>query len=168
MPSSSDRDGQGARRPGWIRGTGDTADSSYTHDAESGSATVEFLGLALVLMIPLIYLMVFVSQVQAAALGAVAAAEQAAQATAAIDAARGARSAVAGAHLTLGDYGFDARAVTVDLACSDGGCGSLEPEEIVRSRVEVSVPLPLIHTLTGTDASPVTISAEAQQRVPRH
>ena len=48
--------------------------------AEDGSASVEFLGLSVILLVPLVYLMVFASQIQAAAFGAVAAADQVAAA----------------------------------------------------------------------------------------
>ena len=47
---------------------------------ERGAATVEFLGLTLVLLIPVVYLMIYVSQVQAAAFASVAAADQAVKA----------------------------------------------------------------------------------------
>ena len=47
---------------------------------ERGAATVEFLGFTLVLLIPVVYLMIYVSQVQAAAFASVAAADQAVKA----------------------------------------------------------------------------------------
>ena len=70
---------------------------------ERGAATVEFLGLTLVLLIPVVYLMIYVSQVQAAAFASVAAADQAVKAVVAEADHPSAGAAHATVKLTLAD-----------------------------------------------------------------
>ncbi|MDY6055084.1 hypothetical protein [Micrococcus sp.] len=127
---------------------------------------MEFLGLALVLLIPLIYLMVFASQVQAAAFAAVAAADQAAKVV--VGGTDG--SAGAQAHntvrLTLEDYGITADRYEVSLVCSAQDCTQMQPGEVVEARVDVRVPLPLTPH-AWADSAPVTVGSEARARVPR-
>ena len=61
-----------------------TPDGSPDHgqpeDPDRGSAVIEFIGLGLLLLIPIIYLVITVSRVQAGSFAVVAAAEQAGQA----------------------------------------------------------------------------------------
>lgn len=75
---------------------------------ERGAATVEFLGLTLVLLIPVVYLMIYVSQVQAAAFASVAAADQAVKAVVADADHPSAGAAHATVELALADYGVGA------------------------------------------------------------
>ena len=84
--------------------------------AEDGSASVEFLALSVILLVPLVYLMVFASQIQAAAFGAVAAADQAARVVVSADGGRPG-PAEGAIRLTLGDYGVAADAYDASLAC---------------------------------------------------
>ena len=81
---------------------------------EDGSASVEFLALSVILLVPLVYLMVFASQIQAAV------------------------------RLTLSDYGVAEGAYEASLACDMSGCGSLEPGEVVEVRVAVELTPPLV------------------------
>ncbi|MDO5633906.1 MAG: hypothetical protein Q4G34_03405 [Micrococcus sp.] len=135
-------------------------------ESDQGSATVEFLGLALILLIPLIYLMVFVSQVQAAAYAAVAASDQAASAVVISEGAVAEAAAQHAALLTLGDYGAREFPHSVSVQCTHS-CAALEPGDVVRVAVEVSVPMPLVPVI-GASFAPVTVSADAQQRVPQY
>lgn len=132
---------------------------------ERGSATVEFLGLTLVLLIPVVYLMIYVSQVQAAAFASVAAADQAAKVVVSGTEGRSAAQAHAAVRLTLADFGIDYGAYELDLGCSAGDCVSLDPGEVVQARVDVQVPIPL--TPADWSLAPVTVGSDARQAVPR-
>ena len=131
---------------------------------ERGAATVEFLGLTLVLLIPVVYLMIYVSQVQAAAFASVAAADQAVKAVVAEADHPSAGAAHATVELTLADYGVGAGQYNLTVGC-DQGCGTLEPGEVVAVRVDVGVPVPL--TPAAWSLTPVTVGSDARQTVPR-
>lgn len=103
---------------------------------------VEFVFLAVVLLVPLIYLVMMLGRLQAGAYAAGAAAREAGRAfvTAESDAA-GEHRARAAADIAFGDHGF-AGVGRVTLACDGAPC--LRPEGRVEVRTEVSVPLPLV------------------------
>ncbi|MCK6057081.1 hypothetical protein [Micrococcus luteus] len=132
---------------------------------ERGAATVEFLGLTLVLLIPVVYLMIYVSQVQAAAFASVAAADQAVKAVVADADHPSAGAAHATVELTLADYGVGAGQYDLTVGCDQSGCGTLEPGEVVAVRVDVAVPVPL--TPAAWSLTPVTVGSDARQTVPR-
>ena len=134
---------------------------------ERGSATVEFLTLSLVLLVPVVYLLVYASQVQAAAFAAVAAADQAAKVVVSGTEGVSAAQAHSTVLLTLKDYGITADLFTADVGCSVGDCMTLDPGEVVEARVDVDVPLPLVPGLGGEALSPVQVGSSARQMVPR-
>lgn len=134
---------------------------------EEGSAVVEFLGLAFVLLIPLFYLLLFVSQVQAAAYGAVAAADQAAKAAVSQEQETAGASVHAVTMRTLKDYGVLADMYEVTVDCHPGSCLDREPGMVAQVQVQVEVPLPVLHEVFGVQATPVTVTSDARQRVPR-
>ncbi|WP_248124153.1 hypothetical protein [Micrococcus lacusdianchii] len=149
MPTGSDRAPRPPRRAG-----------------EDGSASVEFLTLSVILLVPLVYLMVFASQIQAAAFGAVAAADQAARVMVSADGGRPG-PAEGAIRLTLGDYGVAADAYRASLACDLGGCGSLEPGEVVEVRVAVELAPPLVPG-SWLPQGLVTVDSSARARMPRY
>lgn len=142
---------------------------------DTGAAIVEFLGLTLVLLVPLVYLIVTLGQVQAAAFAAESAAREAARAAlvTAVDAHRhgastseamalGGADAQAAAVIIAEDFGVDS--IDVELGCSSMPC--LAPGSDVVSSVHVRVTLvgvpgfvdavvPLGITLDATGSSPV-------------
>lgn len=132
---------------------------------ERGAATVEFLGLTLVVLIPVVYLMIYVSQVQAAAFASVAAADQAVKAVVSEADRPSAGAAHATVELTLADYGVGAGQYDLTVGCGQGGCGTLEPGEVVAVRVDVAVPVPL--TPAAWSLTPVSVGSDARQTVPR-
>lgn len=100
---------------------------------EEGSALVEFVYLAVLLMVPLVYVLLTVFQVQSAAFATTEAARQAGRAFArAEDVAAAQALADAAVALALRDQGIDDGASPV-LRCPDGPC--LAPG----TRVEVTV-----------------------------
>ncbi|UBH24287.1 hypothetical protein KW076_10520 [Micrococcus porci] len=155
MPSATDAR-HGPTHAPW-RGT-DLAD-------DVGSATVEFLGLSLILLIPLAYLMLFVSQVQAAAFGALASADQAARVM--VSGEGGNPGQAEGTiPLTLADYGFDAADAEWSVACDVGGCGTLEPGEVVDVTVAISLDPPLLPD-GWVSVDIATVDSHSRARMPR-
>lgn len=127
--------------------THETLKPSIKTEAERGSAIIEFVGLSVLLAIPLMYLMLAISMVQASNLAAVAAADQAARIVshsnaAPVTGAPGTREKAEHAIADVMDgYGIAADNASLSVECS-GPCpghGSL-----ITARVEVRVPLPFV------------------------
>jgi hypothetical protein len=121
-------------RLGQIRGGGS--------DAEAGSAIVEFVFLAVMMMVPLFYLVMVLGRLQAGAYAVSAAAREAGRAyvTAQVPAQAPARAQSA-AGLAFADQGFDNEG-TVVISCDGAPC--LRPDGRVRITATVSVPMPLV------------------------
>lgn len=126
---------------------------------DEGSAVVEFLGLALVLLVPLVYLVLVLGRLQAATFAAEGAAREAARVfVASDDVADAAPRAVAAAGLALADQGFDDDPATaVSIACS---AACLTPGSEVTVDVRVEVPLPFVPPLVR-GAVPLAIPVAA-------
>ena len=110
---------------------------------DSGNAVVEFLGVALLLLVPIVYLVLVLGTLQAAAFAVDGAAREAARVfVLGDDAPSAARNGIAAAGLALADQGLDPEAAAegVTFACSSTRC--LVPGETVSATVEVGVPLP--------------------------
>lgn len=123
---------------------------------DDGNALVEFSYLAVLLMVPLVYVLLTVFQVQRAAFGVTEAARQAGRAyvTAPDDAQGRARARVA-ADLALQDQGL-----VLCRTCISAPAGELVPGGSVRIRVEHRVALPLVGGLFR-GAVPATIPVRA-------
>jgi len=107
---------------------------------DSGNALVEFSYLAVLLMVPLVYVLLTVFQVQRAAFGVTEAARQAGRAYAtAADEAQGRARARIAADLALQDQGL-----ALCPTCLTPPSGELVPGGTVRVRVEHRVVLPLL------------------------
>ena len=107
---------------------------------DDGNALVEFSYLAVLLMIPLVYVLLTVFQVQRAAFGVTEAARQAGRAYAtATDEAQGRARARVAADLALQDQGL-----VLCPSCLAPPAGQLVPGGTVRVRVEHRVVLPLV------------------------
>lgn len=107
---------------------------------DDGNALVEFSYLAVLLMIPLVYVLLTVFQVQRAAFGVTEAARQAGRAYAtATDEAQGRARARVAADLALQDQGL-----VLCPSCLAPPAGQLVPGGTVRVRVEHRVVLPLL------------------------
>ena len=107
---------------------------------DDGNALVEFSYLAVLLMIPLVYVLLTVFQVQRAAFAVTEAARQAGRAYAtATDEAQGRARARVAADLALQDQGL-----VLCPSCLAPPTGQLVPGGTVRVRVEHRVVLPLL------------------------
>lgn len=111
--------------------------------SETGSAMVEFLGVALILLIPLVYLVVTLGRVQAGAFAAEGAAREAVRAmVTAPSSAAGAARAETAVGIALADQDLPRDAGALTLECSASPC--LTPGGAVGAVVRVEVPLPLL------------------------
>lgn len=109
---------------------------------DAGSAVVEFLGVALLLLVPIVYLVLVLGRLQSAAFAVDGAAREAARA--AVTAEQhgvGAQRAVAATALALADQGLDPALAgdAVRLTCSEPAC---TPGTTVTATVHVDVALP--------------------------
>ncbi|WP_350349563.1 hypothetical protein ABIQ69_06535 [Agromyces sp. G08B096] len=135
---------------------------------ERGSASLEFLTVGLILLVPLVYLVLAIASVQAGALAVEGAARHAARVAvlAADDSA--ARTAVDRAvRIALEDYGVDAGRASVEVTC-DPASACTQPGARVRVDVDAAVVLPLVPDVFGLDRfGSVQVSASATQTVSR-
>lgn len=132
---------------------------------ERGSAVVEFVFLGVLLLVPVVYLVLTVGQVQGGSFAVVGAADQAAKvfvdARTPQEADARAREA---ARLALADFGFAPEQAVVDIACSDE---CLAPGSTVTVVVRLEVPLPLVPSVAGAYPSAATVDSTSTQIVER-
>lgn len=129
---------------------------------EEGSAVIEFLALGTLLLLPAVWFLLAVAEVQAASYAAVGAADQAAKMhTSAVASAdeRAARSEAAIA-AALADFGISAERAHTSQHCSSA-CDA--EGAVVTYVVEIRVPVPLIPEVGGFEHRLVTVSATAAQ-----
>ena len=113
---------------------------------DDGNALVEFTYLAVLLMVPLVYVLITVFQVQRAAFGVTEAARQAGRAYVTADTgAQGAARAQAAADLAMRDQIPGFGTARVDLSAPQG----LQPGSAVTVRVRHDVTLPILGGLFG-------------------
>lgn len=124
---------------------------------ERGTALIEVTWLAILLMVPLVYVVLAVYDVQRHAFAATAAARAAGRAfVLAPDATAAASRACAVA--ALGDQRVDPRAVRVDIACQPAG-SCLAPGSVVVVDVHTQVRLPLMPDVLGDGAPSIRVDA---------
>lgn len=135
---------------------------------DDGNAIVEFVWLAVLLMVPLVYVLLTVFAVQRTSYGLAAATREAGRAfvTAPSGSDAGPRARAA-ADLVLRDNGVDASGDDLMVTCSADPC--LTPGATVRVRIERSVPLPLVPSfLRGHLPDAVQVSGEHVEVVDRY
>lgn len=137
---------------------------------EEGSAALEFVTAGLLLLVPLVYLILTLSAVQAGALAVEGAARQAArvfvQASGPEEAADRAARAI---DFGLADYGIAPDAASVTVTCSGSHAASCPfRNAVVTVTVRVDVALPLVpDVLNLSQAVSVPVQATARQQVSR-
>jgi hypothetical protein len=133
--------------------------------SERGSALVEFVWLAILLMVPLLYVVLTVFEVQRAAFGVSSAARSAGRAfTEAPTEAVAGEHAVAAVRLALEDQHLDVGRRSLDVRCSPDPADCLAPGSVVTATVGYPVPLPLLPNVLGGQRP--SIRVEAQHTVP--
>lgn len=127
---------------------------------ERGSAVVEFSWLALLLMVPLVYVMLGVFDVQRASYGATAATRAAGRAFVIVPAGLTEDDARArafeAARLAMKDQGIELRPGELAISCTPA---CLEPGSTVTVELNTEVPLPLIPDALGGERPAVHVSA---------
>jgi hypothetical protein len=125
---------------------------------ESGTALVEVTWLAVLLLVPLVYVVLAVFEVQRGAFGATAGARAAGRVfVLAPDPGSAATRARAAAALALRDQGIDPADVEVSLSCRPT---CLAPGSTVHVDVEHRVPLPFLPVVLGDQAPSIRVSAK--------
>ena len=110
---------------------------------EQGSAVVELVFLTVLLLVPLLYLVMCVSRVQAGSYAASTAAREGGRAyVTAVDEEAAARRAATAARIAFEDQGFGPAQTHLSLVCDGSAC--LRPEGRVEVTAIVVVPLPLV------------------------
>ncbi len=129
---------------------------------DEGTATVEFVWLSILLLVPLVYVVLAVFDVQRAAYGTSSASRAAARAfLQAPDVAVAERRAEAAAALALGDQGLER--TRVRIVCLPTSADCLQPGSSVRVRVETTQRLPLTPSVLGDDLGSITVDSTHTQ-----
>lgn len=134
---------------------------------ERGSSSIEFITAGMILLIPLVYLVLAMSALQAGAFAAEGAARQAARAfVLASDEREGRAAASQAVAVTLADYGLDADSTALSIDCSAGAAVCLAPGEIVVVTVRVEVGMPLVPEVLGLQqVARIPMQASSTERV---
>jgi Flp pilus assembly protein TadG len=134
--------------------------------SEQGSAVVEFTFLSLLLIVPLVYFIITVGQIQAGSLAVVGAADQAAKVfVAQPDAASGRAAAEQAVLLALADYGYEGASATLETSCQPADCTAAG--SAITVTVQLTVPLPLVPFSDGLHLNASQLTASATQLVGR-
>lgn len=136
---------------------------------DEGSAAIEFIGLGLLLLVPVVYLVVAMAAIQGAALAVEGAARQAARVFVQGADVRDAQAAASRAIMfALADHSVTADSSRVSVVCAPAPQNCLTRRGFVTITLELTVPLPLAPAFLG-DAFPLTIplAATATQQVSR-
>lgn len=124
---------------------------------DEGSATVEFLAVGVLLLVPLVYLVLTLGRVQAATFAAGSGASEAARLVAAGAPPADAEAAVA---LAVTDQALPARTAGLAVACAADPCRT--PEAEVTATVRIDVPLPLVPTF-AQDVLPLQVPVSVRR-----
>ena len=131
---------------------------------DDGAAMVEFIVLAVMLAVPLCYLVLAVFDVQRAAFGASAATREAARVfVRASSTTEGEHQANAAAAITLADHGIALQPGELTISCSTAPC--LTPGATVSFHYRTTVELPLLPDVAATHLASISITATHSQAV---
>ena len=146
-----------------------TAPDTMPKDAtpgEEGSAVVEFTFLALLLMVPVVYFVVTMGQVQGGSFAVVGAADQAAKVYVMQEDAESAMTAAEQAALiALADHGHSAEHAKIVISCDRDDC--LAAGAAVTAVVKLKVPLPMLPFPEALRLDAAEVSGTATQVVGR-
>lgn len=136
---------------------------------DEGSASIEFLTVGLLLLVPTVYLVLALAAIQGASFAVEGAARQASrvfvQASSVADAQAAAERAIA---VTLADYGLEARDADVAISCTPTPSDCLTRRGFVTVTISTVAPLPLFPEALGADIPlGVPIDSVATEQVSR-
>jgi Flp pilus assembly protein TadG len=128
---------------------------------QRGTALIEVTWLALLLLVPLLYVVLAVFEVQRSAFGLSAAARAAGRAyVLAPSQAEGRARAQAAADVALADQGLDLARGRLRLSCAPAPADCLSPGSVVHVDLTYPVPLPLVPSALGGDTPSIRVEAE--------
>lgn len=136
---------------------------------DGGSAALEFIAVGVLMLVPLVYLVVALGQIQGQALGAEAGARHVARAIAAApDAETASGRADAVLRSIVDEYGIDPDEVELSLSCRPAGSACPEAGATVVVTIATRVALPLVPSVLGLESlASVPVEASAVQKVSR-
>ena len=136
---------------------------------DEGSASLEFLTVGLLLLVPTVYLVIALSALQNAAFGIEGAARQASRVFVQAESVAAAEAAAARAiEATLDDYGVDPSAVEITITCRPAPSACLTRRGFVTVRLDTVVPLPGLPSVLGIDLpAGMPVSATSTEQVSR-
>ena len=136
---------------------------------DDGSASLEFLTVGLLMLVPLIYVVVALGQIQHQALGAEAAARHVARAISlSSDAASAGSSAFEVLSAVMAEYDLDASITSLSISRVPASASCPTAGSTVRVSVATRVSLPLAPPVLGLDqVASVPVEASAVQRMSR-
>ena len=112
---------------------------------DGGSASLEFVTVGLLLLVPIVYLVLALSALESASFGVEGATRQATRVFVQSESEDAAESAARTAiQVTLADYGLDARDAQVAISCRPNPADCLTRRGFVTVTVTTTVPLPLM------------------------
>ena len=112
---------------------------------DRGSASLEFVTVGLLLLVPIVYLVLALSAIESASFGVEGAARQATRVFVQSESEAAAESAARTAiQVTLADYGLDAHNARVAISCRPNPADCLTRRGFVTVTITTTVPLPLI------------------------
>lgn len=133
--------------------------------SQRGSALVEVTWLSLLLLVPLLYVVLAVFEVQRSAFGVTSAARAAGRAYAtAPSEAEGMERARLAAVVSLEDQGVEPDSLDLTVRCRPDPGNCLAPGAVVEVEVDYPVALPLMPSMLGDDTPRIRV--EATHRVP--
>lgn len=131
---------------------------SHRQGGERGAATVEFVWLTVLLLVPLVYVLLTVFEAQRAAFAVSSASQAAGRAfVRAPDVATAQVRADQAARVALADHGVTG--AVVDVVCLPTPADCLLPGSSVRVVVTVDQPLPLLPTVLGESLGVISVDA---------
>ncbi len=130
---------------------------------EAGTAIIEFVWLAILLLVPLVYIVLAVFDTQRSSYATSTAARSAGRAfiTSPDEASAYAR-AKAAAKLAFEDQGISGASMRLVIRCSPRPANCLSPGSVVAAEVHSSVALPLMPDALGTNAPRISLQAVNQ------
>jgi Flp pilus assembly protein TadG len=130
---------------------------------ERGTAIVEFVWLAILLLVPLLYIVLAVFDTQRASYAASAAARSASRAfVTAPDQTTAYARAQAAARLAFGDQGIDEAAFRLTITCRPDPRHCLTPGSVVAAEVRSAADLPLLPAALGDNTPRIAVDAVHQ------
>lgn len=136
---------------------------------ESGSASIEFITVGLLLLVPTVYLVLALASIQSASFAVEGAARQASRVfVQASTVGAGEAAAERAIAVTLADYGLDAGDAAVAISCRPDPTDCLTRRGFVTVTISIVAPLPLFPAVLETDLPlGVPIDSVATEQVSR-